>query len=75
MAESTRTVRKPLMFRFLDWVEWGGNKLPHPFWLFCFLIVVVLLLSDLLPRLGVVASTPEDPDLLMDLARPSWRRA
>jgi aminobenzoyl-glutamate transport protein len=47
------------MFRFLDWVEWGGNKLPHPFWLFCFLILGVLLISDVLPRLGVAANTPE----------------
>ena len=47
------------MFRFLDWVEWGGNKLPHPFWLFCYLILFVLTLSAVLPRLGVVAHTPE----------------
>jgi aminobenzoyl-glutamate transport protein len=47
------------MFRFLDWVEWAGNMLPHPFWLFCFLILGVLLLSDVLPRLGVFALTPE----------------
>jgi aminobenzoyl-glutamate transport protein len=59
MPKSTHAERKSLMFRFLDWVEWGGNKLPHPFWLFCFLILGVLLISDVLPRLGVAANTPE----------------
>lgn len=59
MTDSESAARKPLMFRFLDWVEWAGNKLPHPFWLFCCLILFVLLLSAVLPRLGVVAYTPE----------------
>ena len=59
MAKSDPAARKSLMFRFLDWVEWGGNKLPHPFWLFCFLIIAVLLASEVLPRVGVVANTPE----------------
>jgi len=59
VTDSKKAVRKPLMFRFLDWVEWGGNKLPHPFWLFCYLILFVLTLSAVLPRLGVVAHTPE----------------
>ena len=52
MSDSKRPARKGLMFRFLDWVEWGGNKLPHPFWLFCYLILGVLLLSASCPGSG-----------------------
>lgn len=59
MTESKSDGRKSLMFRLLDWIERIGNKLPHPFWLFCYLILFVLLLSAALPRLGVVAHTPE----------------
>ena len=55
------------MFRFLDWVEWGGNKLPHPFWLFCYLILFVVALSAVLPMVGVVAHTPETQVLQTEL--------
>jgi aminobenzoyl-glutamate transport protein len=47
-----------LMLRVLDVVERVGNRLPHPFWLFCILIVLVLGFSDLLQRTGVSVHTP-----------------
>ena len=40
-------------------VEQLGNRLPHPFWLFCFLMVLVLLISALLSLIGVTVTTPE----------------
>ncbi len=51
--------KKTLMMRSLDAVERYGNKLPHPFWLFCILIAVVLILADVLARVGVSAVAPE----------------
>ena len=50
---------KTLMMRFLDGVEVVGNKLPHPFWLFCILILVVSGVSALLAGGGVVVARPE----------------
>ena len=41
----------------LDFVEWGGNKLPHPFWLFCGLFVLVIGLSAALD--GATVARPE----------------
>ncbi len=49
----------PLYLKLLDWVEAAGNKLPHPFWLFCFLIIGVMLLSTILHSAGIKVSTPE----------------
>ena len=48
-----------LMLRFLDLVERAGNRLPHPFWLFCYLVIAVLVLSDVLARLGTSATAPD----------------
>lgn len=48
-----------LMVLVLDTVEVVGNRLPHPFWLFCILVLVVIGLSDVLSRAGVSASTPQ----------------
>ena len=50
---------KSLMFRFLDGVEWVGNKLPHPFWLFCLLMLAVVVSSSLFAALEVSAVKPE----------------
>ncbi len=51
-------VRTPLIFRFLAGVEWLGNKLPHPFWLFCILFLTVTALSAILSGAGVSAVRP-----------------
>ena len=40
--------KKSLMERFISGVERIGNKLPHPFWIFTFLIVFVVGLSAVL---------------------------
>lgn len=49
---------RPLTLRALDAVEWLGNRLPHPFWLFCGLFVGVVLLSAGLDAAGVAVASP-----------------
>lgn len=39
--------------RFLDFVEWGGNKLPHPATIFFILCLVIILLSELFAQMGL----------------------
>ncbi|WP_209906186.1 AbgT family transporter [Paeniglutamicibacter psychrophenolicus] len=46
------------MLKFMDVVERVGNKLPHPFWLFVGLSVVLVLVSALLSALNVSAVSP-----------------
>jgi len=43
----------------LDGVERVGNKLPHPFWLFCYLVVIVIAVSAGMAALGVSVERPE----------------
>lgn len=45
--------KKSLMNRFIDVIERNGNKLPHPFILFGSLILVTMVSSFLLNKLGV----------------------
>lgn len=58
-TDSVPTQKRGVMIRVLDTVERVGNKLPHPFWLFCILILLVLGLSEALHRLNVSVETPE----------------
>ncbi len=44
--------------RFLDWVERVGNRLPHPFFLFVYLTVAIMILSAILSMTGVSAINP-----------------
>ncbi|MFC4076678.1 AbgT family transporter [Salinithrix halophila] len=46
---------------FLGWIEKTGNRLPHPFWLFTILSLIVIVASCLLNSLGVEMKHP-DPD-------------
>ena len=41
----TREKRKGLFYKFIHGIEIVGNKLPHPFYLFCILIVISIVLS------------------------------
>lgn len=54
--------RSGLLTRILSWVERVGNRLPHPFWIFVILAGVVLVLSEVLARLGVSATDPASGD-------------
>ncbi|MDS1271877.1 AbgT family transporter [Lipingzhangella sp. LS1_29] len=51
-----------LVLAFLRGIERVGNRLPHPFWLFAGMAVAVILLSELLSRLGAFAVSPVDGD-------------
>ncbi|MDZ5077575.1 AbgT family transporter [Nesterenkonia sp. HG001] len=53
-----------LLVRLLRWIERIGNLLPHPFWLFIILAVVVVLLSAVLEALGVGADNPADGEYI-----------
>ncbi|GAB3052607.1 AbgT family transporter [Sediminivirga luteola] len=52
--------RGGVLQRFLDGIEFLGNKLPHPATLFALLAALVVLLSALLSGLGVEAESPVD---------------
>jgi aminobenzoyl-glutamate transport protein len=62
MTEMTTRRRSVTSFvmRVLDVVDRVGNKLPHPFWLFVILSVLVVLASWLLAALDVSAISPVD---------------
>lgn len=47
------TEQATLFERFIQWVEKVGNKLPHPFWLFVYLALAVIVLSFILNQMGV----------------------
>ncbi|WP_047240692.1 AbgT family transporter [Corynebacterium epidermidicanis] len=47
-------------FRSINVIEEWGNKLPHPFWLFCILSFLLVLLSAVLNHFGVDAINPAD---------------
>ena len=43
---------------FLRWVEQMGNKLPHPFWIFVWICIIIVVLSAITAFLGVSAIDP-----------------
>jgi len=51
--------KKTLTTKMLDGVERLGNRLPHPFWLFCILILLVAGLSKLLAAVDLTVTRPE----------------
>ncbi len=50
--------RKGFFQKFLDFIEWAGNKLPHPVTLFALLALLVVLLSWLLSQIGLSVEDP-----------------
>ncbi len=46
------------MEKILNWIERTGNRLPHPFWIFTYLTLLVVFCSMLLGLLGVSVSHP-----------------
>lgn len=49
---------------FLAWVERVGNKIPHPFILFLWLIFVVAIISFILNKLGVAVTNPTSGEVV-----------
>lgn len=58
--ETEKVVQDKKAGGFLGWVERVGNKIPHPFILFVWLIVVVVIASLIAAKLGVVVKNPVD---------------
>ena len=46
------------MDRFLAWIERVGNKLPHPFWIFFYLTIFVIVVSAVSEMAGVSVNHP-----------------
>ncbi|MBN2874287.1 MAG: AbgT family transporter [Spirochaetales bacterium] len=53
-----KSAKKSPVVAFLNWVERVGNKLPHPFMMFLYLAVGVIILSAILAALGVAVKHP-----------------
>ena len=52
------------MEKFFAWVEKVGNRLPHPLWLFVYIILFVLVLSWLAAFFGVEAVNPKNGEVV-----------
>ena len=59
--------RKNFFQRFLDFIEWSGNKLPHPFTLFIGLAVLTLILSAVLSIFDVSVVHPGDSSEIVEV--------
>jgi aminobenzoyl-glutamate transport protein len=57
MTEQTHP-RKSWLYRALDFVEWAGNKLPHPATLFALFAFIVILASGLFAAINYTATHP-----------------
>lgn len=49
---------------FLRWVEIIGNKLPHPFWLFVWICILIIVISAVTAYLGVQAAQPASGEIV-----------
>ena len=49
---------------FLKWIEDMGNKLPHPFWIFVWICILIVVLSGITAFFGVSAIHPDDGSLV-----------
>lgn len=53
---STDTRKAGGFEKFIRWIEVIGNKLPHPFWLFVYLAIIVVVFSFFLNKAGVTVT-------------------
>ena len=49
---------------FLAWVERVGNKIPHPFILFLWLIIIIAVISFVLSKIGVAVINPTSGEVV-----------
>ncbi|HKJ12221.1 MAG TPA: AbgT family transporter [Ornithinimicrobium sp.] len=61
-ATQTKTDKPSLATRAMDAIERVGNKIPHPFWLFLILALIVLILSAILGPLGISVDAPGEDE-------------
>lgn len=59
-----RTEKPSIFMRILDWVEKMGNKLPHPFMLFVYLALGVIVISSVISWLGVTFEDPQSGEIV-----------
>lgn len=50
--------------RILDWIERAGNRLPHPFILFVYITVVLMILSWILSNAGISVINPATEEVV-----------
>jgi aminobenzoyl-glutamate transport protein len=48
----------------LRWIEQMGNKLPHPFWIFVWICILVIVLSAVAAFFGVSAVNPDGKEIV-----------
>ncbi|MBS3770666.1 MAG: AbgT family transporter [Bacteroidales bacterium] len=48
----------------IRWIELLGNKLPHPFWIFVWICIFVVILSGITSYLGVSATDPSTGEVV-----------
>lgn len=58
MTSSNAAQKRSFFYRFLDFVEWVGNKLPHPASLFAIFAFLVILISALFVSINFTAIHP-----------------
>jgi len=61
MAKQTKETKRdepPQSTGVLRWIEVMGNKLPHPFWLFVWITVIIIVLSAIAAFSGISAIDP-----------------
>ncbi|WP_422123056.1 AbgT family transporter [Planococcus sp. X10-3] len=59
--------RKGFFQKFLDGIEFAGNKLPHPVTLFALLALLVLVLSAIISKFGVAVEHPGQPGEMVEV--------
>ncbi len=57
-ADSSEDIQTQSAKGFLGWVERMGNKLPHPFWMFVWICIFIVVISGITSYLGVSAIDP-----------------
>lgn len=63
--ETAKGKKKSLFYRFLDFVEKAGNKLPHPFTMFVFITLAVIVISFIVSKAGVEVKHPAKDEMVV----------
>jgi len=61
------TAKRPFLYRALDFIEYVGNKLPHPATLFALFAIGVMFLSWLFAELNITANHPSTGVLIVPI--------
>ena len=63
--ENSQVAKKSLFYRFLDFVERAGNKLPHPFTMFVYITLGVIGISFVLNKMGIQVQHPTKDEIVV----------